>query len=106
MLDKTTAERPATTQVLADEMATLEYSDLPSPVIAKVKELLLDSLGNIISGSLEQPAQILARVLTRQGGEGEASAVATDKMLPAVHAGLSTASRRTASRWTTPTTAP
>jgi 2-methylcitrate dehydratase PrpD len=88
MLDKTTAERPATTEVLADEMAALEYSDLPSPVIAKVKELLLDSLGNIISGSLEQPAQILARVLTRQGGEGEASAVATDKMLPAVHAGF------------------
>ena len=52
MLDRTTAERPATTEVLADAMATLDYTDLPSPVIAKVKELLLDSLGNIISGSL------------------------------------------------------
>jgi len=88
MLDRTTAGRPATTQVLADEMAALDYADLPEPVVAKVKELLLDSLGNIISGSLEQPAQILARVLTRQGGEGEASAVATDRMLPAVHAGF------------------
>ena len=88
MLDKTTARRPATTQVLADEMAALEYADLPSPVIGKVKELLLDSLGNIISGSLEQPARILARVLTRLGGEGEASAVATGTMLPAAHAGF------------------
>jgi 2-methylcitrate dehydratase PrpD len=88
MLDRTTARRPATTQMLADEMATLDYADLPSAVVAKVKELLLDSLGNIISGSLEQPAQTLARVLARQGGEGEASAVATAKMLPAVHAGF------------------
>ncbi len=88
MLDKTTAKRPATTQVLADEMAALDYADLPNAVVAKVKELLLDNLGNIISGSLEEPAQILARVLTRQGGEGEASAVATSKMLPAAHAGF------------------
>ncbi len=88
MLDKTIAERPATTQTLADEMAAIKFADLPSPVIAKAKELLLDSLGNIISGSLEQPAQILARLLTRWGGEAEASAVATRKMLPAPFAGF------------------
>ena len=88
MLDKTTMGRPAATQALADEMAAIEFSDLPSTVVAKVKELLLDSLGNIISGSLEQPAQILARVLTRWGGLGEASAVATRQLLPAPMAGF------------------
>ena len=87
MLERTTARR-SPTQALADEMAVLDYADLPGKVVSKVKELVLDSLGNIISGSLEQPAQILARVLTRQGGEGEASAVATPKMLPAAHAGF------------------
>ena len=88
MLDKTTAGRPATTQALADEMAAIDYASLPGEVVVKVKELLLDSLGNIISGSLEKPAQILARVLTRWGGIGEASAVATRQMLPAPMAGF------------------
>ena len=31
MLDKTIAERPATTQTLADEMAAIKFADLPSP---------------------------------------------------------------------------
>ena len=38
MLDRTTAERPATTQILADEMADLDYANLPASVVAKVKE--------------------------------------------------------------------
>lgn len=88
VLQATTSERAATTQALADEMGALRFENLPAPVISKAKELLLDSLGNIISGALEQPAQILARVLTRWGGEAEASAVATSQKLPAPSAGF------------------
>ncbi len=88
MLEKTGIEHSAATQQLADRMAAIQFSDLPTAVVAKAKELLLDSLGNIISGSLEQPAQILARVLTRWGGQREASAVATREMLPAPLAGF------------------
>jgi len=88
MLDKPAAERPTVTQLLAAEMAAIEFDELPRAVVDRVKALLLDSLGNIISGSRERPAQVLARVLARWGCEGDASAVATRQMLPAPLAGF------------------
>jgi 2-methylcitrate dehydratase PrpD len=87
MLDKIPAT-PGATLALADAMATLAYADLPKLVVAKAKGLLLDCLGNIVRGSLESPAQALASVFVHQGGAGEASAVATPKLLPAAHAGF------------------
>jgi 2-methylcitrate dehydratase PrpD len=58
-----------TTAALAEFVAGIEYKDLPSSAVERVKRQCVDVIGVALAGSAEQAGQIAARQATRFAGE-------------------------------------
>lgn len=74
------------TRALADFTARARFADLPEPVVHAVKRIVLDTLGCVVAGTHSEPADIVARVMQRQGGHAEASLPGRAGRLPAARA--------------------
>ena len=74
------------TQALAELTARTRFRDLPDEVVHAVKRVVLDTLGCVVAGAGSDPAEIIARVMRRQGGQGEAGLLGRAGRLPAARA--------------------
>src|SRR4051794_28165754 len=77
------------TKVLIDYVAHARSRQLPSHVVEKAKHHILDTFAAMISGSQLRPGQLaLKYAALSNGGPKEAQVVASNMVLPAVHAAL------------------
>ncbi len=60
---------------LGTYIASLRFTDLPPEVVAAVRTAVMDWLGSVVGGSVEEPARITARVVERSGGAPQASLI-------------------------------
>ena len=63
------------TRELAEWVANLDLADIPAETIKSGKMLLLDSLGCLIAGTLNEPAKIAARAVKRLSGPAEMATI-------------------------------
>jgi 2-methylcitrate dehydratase PrpD len=73
---------------LAQYMAEARNRSLPPEVVQAGKHRILDSLGAIVSGARLKAGELAIRYVRLQGGQPEASVLATDLKTSAVNAGL------------------
>ncbi len=71
---------------MAQWTAGLRYEDLPAPVIARAKRLLLDTLAVAWAGSGAQGIAALQALVTRQGGARDSRIWTTGESVPAAQA--------------------
>ena len=83
------ATHTKTTLKLSEYIANLKYSDLPSEVVNKAKQHVLDGLGNQIAASvISQPARVVHDLLEEWGGRGQATVVGYGTRLPVAHTAM------------------
>ena len=63
-------------EIIANFVANTRYEDLPTEVITKVKEYIVDVVGCMVGGSREEQARILLGVMKEMGGNPESSVLA------------------------------
>ena len=80
------------TRGMASFVANLRYEDIPEDVRARIKLLLLDSLGCGIYGSLPRHSRILIRTLGKLDSSGACCVWGTRNRLSAPHAALANGS--------------
>lgn len=82
------SEGTGITATVAEHVARLEFEDLPEPVVAKARDVVLDSLGGQLACS-QLPHGMMAIEFARdQKGPDDASVVGTDFKTGAEHAAL------------------
>jgi 2-methylcitrate dehydratase PrpD len=66
---------PATgvTRTLAEHVTDIQYGDLPAPLVARAKIVVLEALGKMVSGARQDTSRKLLRYIRRLGGEPEAT---------------------------------
>ena len=74
------------TKELCEYLTGLEYDHLPSEVVIKAKDCLLDYIGYTSYGYDERPAQILGAALRDMGGREECTVIGQSWRLPAMNA--------------------
>ena len=65
------------TRVLAEFAAALSYDDLPEPVISRLKQCILDSLGCCLFGVTLPWTRMLIDLANEEGGHTRARVVGT-----------------------------
>jgi 2-methylcitrate dehydratase PrpD len=73
---------------LGEELGALRHAELPSDVLARARDLLLDFLGVALGGVPEASSATLRRGLQRLVGAGDAVVLGVDGRLPAPQAAL------------------
>ena len=76
------------TQEVAEFVAGADYASLPSDVVRRAKEAIVDSLAVALAGSQSHEAQILQRYHQELGLSGQATVVGTSLSLPAPFAAM------------------
>jgi len=76
------------TQEAAEFVAGADYACLPSDVLRRAKEAVVDSLGVALAGSGSREAQVIRQYLQGLGLSGKATVVGTSLSLPAPFAAL------------------
>lgn len=67
-------------RVIAEFAANLQFDDIPTNVIRRCEDLLLDTLGSMYAGSTEPPVQKIAAFAKEQGpGDGSAQLIPSGK---------------------------
>ena len=80
-------QNSALTQRLAAFCASLRYEELPSPVVAHVKRILLDSLGTALAATtLGAGCREVIEVMSSAGGKAQSTILGTGKKVAAPHA--------------------
>lgn len=74
------------TSLLATTIADLKFSDLPQEAIAVCREILLDGLANMLAGSREPVAEIVAPYIASLGGPENATVIGRGFKTHPVHA--------------------
>jgi len=93
-MPESTARRPASGpaaslgETLADWASGLRYEDLPAPVVADAKRLLLDTLAVAWAGSAEAGVEPLRGLVRAQGGTAESGIWAFGERATATQAAL------------------
>jgi 2-methylcitrate dehydratase PrpD len=66
---------PATgvTRRLAEHVSNIQYSDLPTPLVARAKVVVLEALGKMVSGARQDTSRKLLQYVRRLGGAPEAT---------------------------------
>ncbi|MFH1087337.1 MAG: MmgE/PrpD family protein [Chloroflexota bacterium] len=71
------------TQVFADFAVGLDYRDLPDEVVARAKQLLLDTVGVIVAASSQAPEhRAIVDLVIEEGGKEESSIIAYGNRVP------------------------
>jgi 2-methylcitrate dehydratase PrpD len=73
---------------LGEELGALRHAELPSDVLARARDLLLDVLGVALGGVHEASSVALRQGLRRLGGTGDAVVLGVGERLPAPQAAL------------------
>lgn len=79
-MEKTIAER------LGEFCESLSYDEIPEPVVAKAKELILDTIGICIGSSTIDFGMAALRLIEGWGGRPESSLIGTSSKVPAQNA--------------------
>lgn len=74
--------------ILARFAASLTYDALPGDVVAKVKELILDSLGVALAGSTAPGIDAAVRAIRHWGGTAESTLYGHGVRLPSAHVAM------------------
>ena len=69
------APKPGITKELSENIAKVEYGDLPSDVISTVKATLLNTIGHMASGSTAKSSRIAMNYIRAIGGKPEATCI-------------------------------
>jgi 2-methylcitrate dehydratase PrpD len=75
-----------TTQVLANLTHSIRYEEIPKPVIAKVKELILDSIACMIGGTTREQGQKIIDLYVAMEGVPEVQIYGTREKMPLLNA--------------------
>ncbi len=75
-------------EALSEYICGLKYSDLPEDAAAMAKVAVLDWLGSVLGGSLEEPARMTAAVVREEGGDPQATAIGFDEKTSVTRAAL------------------
>lgn len=73
---------------IADFTVGLSYEDLPASVVEESRTAVTDWLGSVAAGSREPPAEMLAAVVRRAGGNHQATLVGFNEKSSALNAAL------------------
>ena len=82
------SEKYRLTEQVSEYVAGASADQLPGLVVERAKTHVLDTIGAIVSGSLLKPGRLIIDFVRAQGGEPEASVIATNLKTSAIHAAL------------------
>ena len=73
---------------IAEKIKNINYDELPSDVVQRSKELILDTIGVALAGSLHNSADIYNEYVDEIGGQEEATIIGRNKKNSVVNAAL------------------
>ena len=75
-----------TTEALTELTQTIRYENLSPEVVAKAKELTLDSIACMIGGATREQGEKIIELYTEMGGIREVQVCGTNERLPLLNA--------------------
>lgn len=85
------SETPGLTDRVADHLAAADFAALSGADVARAKQRLLDSIGNIAAGAQAAGSAEVLGLVRRWGGAAEATPLTAAERVPALHAAFANA---------------